>query len=151
MVQFHSYFDGKWAQDLAPFKFLSVLYCYCMLRSFADIHMVATCSELNCILFLPAVEQLELHLHFIDFNSGRRAVLSIDMSCLKWYDPLILILVFELMSCIYVYIYSLRPIIFVMYEDFNFLGRHAVIWFEFEFFVMYKDLELFKETCSNLV
>jgi len=32
----------------------------------------------------PSAEQLELHLHFIDFKSGRKAVLSIDMSCLKW-------------------------------------------------------------------
>ncbi|KAI8552217.1 hypothetical protein RHMOL_Rhmol06G0249000 [Rhododendron molle] len=57
---------------------------YTSFHSTSDIHMVATCSELNCTLFLPAVEQLELHLHFIDFNSGRKAVLSIDMSCLKW-------------------------------------------------------------------
>lgn len=148
MVQFHSYFDGKWAQDLAPLKFLSIIL---LLYATFICRYSYGCSELNCTLFLPAVEQLELHLHFIDFNSGRKAVLSVDMSCLKWYDPLILILVFELMSCIYVYIYSLRPIFFVMYEDFNFLGRHAVIWFEFEFFVMYKDLELFKEACSHLV
>lgn len=42
-------------------------------------------QNLTCTSFRStSVEQLELHLHFIDFNSGRRAVLSIDMSCLKW-------------------------------------------------------------------
>ncbi|KAL7185988.1 hypothetical protein ACSBR2_027858 [Camellia fascicularis] len=32
----------------------------------------------------PSVEQLELHLHFIDFSSGRKVALILDMSCLKW-------------------------------------------------------------------
>ncbi|KAF5960643.1 hypothetical protein HYC85_001852 [Camellia sinensis] len=31
----------------------------------------------------PSVEQLELHLHFIDFSSGRKVALILDMSCLK--------------------------------------------------------------------
>lgn len=76
------------------------------------------CSELNCTLLIPAAELLELHLHFIDFKSGRKAVLSVDMSCLKWYSPLNLILVFELRSSKYVYIYSDCPIFLVMYETF---------------------------------
>ncbi|CAL5420019.1 unnamed protein product [Camellia sinensis] len=33
----------------------------------------------------PSVEQLELHLHFIDFSSGRKVALILDMSCLKWW------------------------------------------------------------------
>ncbi|PSS06478.1 Cyclic nucleotide-gated cation channel like [Actinidia chinensis var. chinensis] len=32
----------------------------------------------------PSVERLELHLHFIDFKSGRKVALALDMSCLKW-------------------------------------------------------------------
>ncbi|THF95303.1 hypothetical protein TEA_016845 [Camellia sinensis var. sinensis] len=32
----------------------------------------------------PSVEQLELHLHFIDFSSSRKVALILDMSCLKW-------------------------------------------------------------------
>ncbi|XP_057505992.1 uncharacterized protein LOC130789283 [Actinidia eriantha] len=32
----------------------------------------------------PSVERLELHLHFIDFKSGRKVALALNMSCLKW-------------------------------------------------------------------
>ncbi|CAL5422464.1 unnamed protein product [Camellia sinensis] len=45
------------------------------------------CVELQNLTYSsscpPSVEQLELHLHFIDFSSGRKVALILDMSCLK--------------------------------------------------------------------
>ncbi|KAL6999851.1 hypothetical protein U1Q18_001007 [Sarracenia purpurea var. burkii] len=46
------------------------------------------CVELQNLTYTnfcsPSVERLELHLHFINFKSGRKVALIIDMSCLKW-------------------------------------------------------------------
>ncbi|GFZ05384.1 hypothetical protein Acr_17g0009560 [Actinidia rufa] len=73
-------------------------------------------SDLNCTLLILAVERLELHLHFIDFKSGRKVALALDMSCLKCRSAVKELFTKSWKACCSVLVYSFVALGFILLQ-----------------------------------